>query len=139
MERREALRLLGGVSVFSALSADWLGATLSAEVAQQSPGTLQTLTPAQNDIVVAMSEALIPATDTPGAKGARVNEFWRKPTAAPTNYLATALLPPPPKNKRPSLRSLTMSWRSPALGKNTNGMGSGRSEKRLPFLNRCAG
>lgn len=75
MRRREALRLLGGVSVFSTLSADWLRATLAAQVAQQAPGTLRTLTPPQNDIVVAMSEALIPATDTPGAKAARVNEF----------------------------------------------------------------
>jgi len=75
MERREVLRLLGGASVFSVLSTDWLGATLQAQVAQQSPGTLKTFTPQQNDIVVAMSETLIPATDTPGAKGARVNEF----------------------------------------------------------------
>jgi hypothetical protein len=75
MERRELLRLLGGASVFSALSTDWLGATLRAQVAKQPPGTLRTLTPQQNDVVVAMSETLIPATDTPGAKGARVNEF----------------------------------------------------------------
>jgi Gluconate 2-dehydrogenase subunit 3 len=75
MERREVLRLLGGASVFSALSTDWLGATLRAQVAQQPPGTLRTLSPQQNDIVVAMSETLIPATETPGAKAARVNEF----------------------------------------------------------------
>jgi len=75
MQRREALRLLGGASVFSVLSADWLTATLRAQAAQQAPRTLQTLTPAQNDIVVAMSEVIIPATDTPGAKAAKVNEF----------------------------------------------------------------
>ena len=75
MERREVLRLLGGGSVFSALSNDWLGATLRAQVTQQPPGTVRTLTPQQNDVVVAMSETLIPATDTPGAKAARVNEF----------------------------------------------------------------
>jgi hypothetical protein len=75
MQRREALRLMGGASVFSVLSADWLGATLRAQVAQKTLGSLQTLTPAQNEIVVAMSDALIPATDTPGAKAAKVNEF----------------------------------------------------------------
>ncbi len=75
MQRREALRLLGGASVFSVLSTDWLAATLRAQVAEKAAGALQTLTPPQNEIVVAMSELLIPATDTPGAKGAQVNEF----------------------------------------------------------------
>jgi hypothetical protein len=45
---------------------------------QAHPGssyTLRTLNPHQNDMVVAMMEHIIPATDTPGAKGARVNEF----------------------------------------------------------------
>ena len=36
---------------------------------------LRTLNPHQNDTVVAMIDQIIPATDTPGAKGARVNEF----------------------------------------------------------------
>jgi len=75
MQRRDALRLLGKASVFSVLSTDWLAAKLGAEVALKAPGALRALTPAQNDIVVAMSEVIIPATDTPGAKGARVNEF----------------------------------------------------------------
>lgn len=75
MERREVLRLLGGASVFSVLSTDWMAATLRAQVAENPAGALQTLTPPQNEIVVAMSELLIPATDTPGAKGAQVNEF----------------------------------------------------------------
>ena len=75
MQRREALRLMGGASVFSWLSTDWLVATLRAEAAQKAPGSWQTLTPAQNDIVAAMSEVILPATDTPGAKSAKVNEF----------------------------------------------------------------
>ena len=33
------------------------------------------LTPAQNEQVIALSEAVIPATDTPGAKAALVNRF----------------------------------------------------------------
>lgn len=36
---------------------------------------LRILNPHQNDTVVAMIDQIIPATDTPGAKGARVNEF----------------------------------------------------------------
>ena len=44
--------------------------------AQPPPGyTLRTLTSHLNDTVVAMIDQIIPATDTPGAKGARVNEF----------------------------------------------------------------
>jgi hypothetical protein len=36
---------------------------------------LRTLNPRQNDTVVAMIDQILPATDTPGAKAARVNEF----------------------------------------------------------------
>ena len=44
--------------------------------AQPPPGyALRTLTPRVNDTVVAMIDLIIPETDTPGAQGARVNEF----------------------------------------------------------------
>ena len=75
MERREAIRLMGGASVFSVLSTDWLSATLRAQMVGQNPGILRTLSPEQNAIVVAMSDIIIPATATPGAKEAKVNEF----------------------------------------------------------------
>ena len=75
MERREALRLMGAASVFSALSSDLFVATLRAQLSAGSGGGLRTLSAAQNEIVVAMSDVMIPATDTPGAKGAMVNEF----------------------------------------------------------------
>jgi len=75
MERREALRLMGAASVFSVLSSDLFTATLQAQLAASKGGPLRTLSPAQNDIVVAMSDVMIPATDTPGAKAAKVNEF----------------------------------------------------------------
>jgi hypothetical protein len=75
MERREALRLMGAASVFSVLSSDLFAATLQAHLAANKAGTLRTLSPAQNEIVVAMSDVMIPATDTPGAKAAKVNEF----------------------------------------------------------------
>lgn len=75
MQRREALRLMGAASVFSVLSSDLLAATLEAQLAANKAGTLLTLSPAQNEIVVAMTDVMIPATDTPGAKAAKVNEF----------------------------------------------------------------
>ena len=75
MKRREALRLMGAASVFSALSSDLFAATLRAQLAANPAGTLRTLSPAQNEIVVAMNDVMIPATETPGAKAAKVNEF----------------------------------------------------------------
>ena len=75
MQRREALRLMGAASVFSVLSSDLLGATLRAQLAENRAGKLRTLTPQQNDIVAAMTDVMIPATETPGAKAAKVNEF----------------------------------------------------------------
>lgn len=75
MERREALRLMGAASVFSVLSSDLFAATLRSQLAANQAGTLRTLSPAQNDIVVAMTNVMIPATGTPGAKAAKVNEF----------------------------------------------------------------
>jgi hypothetical protein len=75
MERREALRLMGAASVFSVLSSDLFTATLQAQLAANQVGTLRTLSPAQNEIVVAMSDVMIPATATPGAKAAKINEF----------------------------------------------------------------
>jgi hypothetical protein len=75
MERREALRLMGAASVFSALSSNLFAATLQAQLAANKSGALQTLSAEQNEIVVAMTDVMIPATNTPGAKGAKANEF----------------------------------------------------------------
>jgi len=46
-------------------------------VQDQLPETaaLRILNPRQNATVIAITETIIPQTDTPGAKGARVNEF----------------------------------------------------------------
>jgi hypothetical protein len=75
MERREALRLMGAASVFSVLSSDLFAATLQTQLAANNGAALRTFSPAQNEVVVAMSDVMIPATDTPGAKAAKVNEF----------------------------------------------------------------
>ena len=73
MNRRDALRMLTAGAVLPALTPE-----LFAFYQQAHPTasyTLRTLNPHQNDTVVAMIDQIIPTTDTPGAKGARVNEF----------------------------------------------------------------
>jgi len=76
MDRRELLKLLTGI----------FGASLSAPVATailagcESPpeGTTfvpRTLSPDQLDLVASIAERVIPETDTPGARAARVHEF----------------------------------------------------------------
>src|SRR5213080_632158 len=73
MQRREALRLLMAGGVLRALPTNLFAFFQGAHPA--SGYTLRTLNPHQNDTVVAMIDQIIPATDTPGAKAARVNEF----------------------------------------------------------------
>jgi hypothetical protein len=73
MNRRDALRMLTAGAVLPALTPE-----LFAFYQQAHPDAsyaLRTLNPHQNDTVVAMIDQIIPATDTPGAKAARVNEF----------------------------------------------------------------
>jgi hypothetical protein len=75
MERREVLKLLGSATALSALpfEAFTLIQQASAQAAQST--ALRTLDPHQNATVITVSELIIPATDTPGAKEAKVNEF----------------------------------------------------------------
>src|SRR5437868_1381127 len=76
LNRRDALRLMAGAAVLPVLSRDLFA--LGREVQQQlstTPGKLRTLNPHQDATVTTIAELIIPATDTPGAKGARVNEF----------------------------------------------------------------
>lgn len=73
MNRRDALRILSAGAILPALTPE-----LFAFYQQAHPSgsySLRSLNPHQNDTVVAMIDQIIPATDTPGAKGARVNEF----------------------------------------------------------------
>lgn len=73
MLRRDLLRVLSAAAVAPVLPPE---VTLLIKQAQTSAGYgLRTLTPHQNAIVVAMIDLIIPATDTPGAMAARVNEF----------------------------------------------------------------
>lgn len=73
MRRRDLLKFLAAGAALPALPPD-IFALMRA--AQTEPGyKLRTLSGPQNDLVVAMIDLIIPATETPGAKGARVNEF----------------------------------------------------------------
>ncbi len=73
MYRRDLFRLLSAVAVTPALPGEL---SLLLQQAQPARGyQLRTFTPPENDTVVAMADLIIPATETPGAKAARVNEF----------------------------------------------------------------
>ncbi len=73
MNRREALRVLTAGAVLPALTPELFAFYRQAQPA--SGYALHTLDSHQNDTVVAMIDLIIPETETPGAKGARVNEF----------------------------------------------------------------
>jgi Gluconate 2-dehydrogenase subunit 3 len=75
MQRREALRLLASAAALPLLSREAF--SMFRAVHQQLPEqpVLRTLNPHQNATVITISELIIPQTDTPGAKAARVNEF----------------------------------------------------------------
>ncbi len=75
MERREALKLLAGAAALPILSRDMFA--LFRQVHEELPATaaLKTFNPHQNATVTAIADLILPQTDTPGAKAARVNEF----------------------------------------------------------------
>jgi hypothetical protein len=73
MLRRDLLRVLSAAAVTPVLPPEL---SMLLRQAQPSPGyKLRTLTPHQNDTVMAMIDLILPETDTPGAKAVRVNEF----------------------------------------------------------------
>src|SRR6202790_4352673 len=73
MLRRELFKILGAGAVLPVLSPEAFAFFQEAQPAKSY--ALRTLNPHQNETVVAMIDQIIPATETPGAKGARVNEF----------------------------------------------------------------
>jgi Gluconate 2-dehydrogenase subunit 3 len=75
MQRREVLRLLAAGASLPVLSPSLLAHFQEAQAQVGSGYKLRTLSLQQNALVVTMIDLIIPVTDTPGAKAARVNEF----------------------------------------------------------------
>ena len=76
MNRREALK---GVALLTggALSPSIVSAVLSGITIGDSgkKWVQKIVNPEQNDLITVITELIIPETDTPGAKAAKVNEF----------------------------------------------------------------
>src|SRR5882672_7090517 len=85
IDRREALRRLGTATLATSLmslDADELLEGLRRHAGHESPLTLrrsayryQTLDPHQRQTIVEIAEMIIPTTETPGAKDAKIDEF----------------------------------------------------------------
>jgi Gluconate 2-dehydrogenase subunit 3 len=73
MQRRDALKLLFTGAVLPVLPAEAFALLQQAHPA--AGYTIRTLSAHQNATVITMTDLIIPETDTPGAKGAKVNEF----------------------------------------------------------------
>jgi hypothetical protein len=75
MQRRDVLKFLTSAAGMSAMPMELILALRQAN-AETSPSVgLRTLNRHQDATVTAMSELIIPETDTPGAKAVKVNEF----------------------------------------------------------------
>jgi hypothetical protein len=75
MQRREVLRLLAAGAALPVLPSSLFALARQAQAQVGDAYKLRTLSPQQNTMVVTMTDLIIPDTDTPGAKAARVNEF----------------------------------------------------------------
>ena len=75
MERREALKLLAGAAALPLLSRDAVALFQQVHQSLAETPALKVLEPHQNATIITIAELIIPQTDTPGAKAARVNEF----------------------------------------------------------------
>lgn len=77
--RREALRraayLLGGVVSAPTVAAVLAGCERAGGGAETAQATARVLSADQRELVLALGERIIPETDTPGARAARVDEF----------------------------------------------------------------
>ena len=73
MHRRELFRLLSATAMIPIVPPELLRFLRQAQPTPEY--TLRTLNPHENETIVAMTDGIVPATDTPGAKVARVNEF----------------------------------------------------------------
>ncbi len=77
MNRRDVLKISAAVPAVAGAQ------QMVAQVAPAaSPYKPEFFTPEQNETVIVLTELIIPATDTPGAKAAKVNEWMDKLLAA---------------------------------------------------------
>jgi hypothetical protein len=75
LDRREALRLLALGTALPAFPASVLAAFRGVHAGLPAAASLKVFNAHQDATVTTMAELIIPATDTPGAKDVRVNEF----------------------------------------------------------------
>jgi glucoside 3-dehydrogenase (cytochrome c) hitch-hiker subunit len=75
MQRREALRLLASAATLPLLPRAAFSLFRAVHEQLSDQPVLKTLNPHQNATVTTIAEIIIPQTNTPGAKAARVNEF----------------------------------------------------------------
>ena len=75
MHRRQALRLLASATTLPLLSREAFSLFQSVHEQLPEQTVLKTLNPRQNATVTTIAELIIPQTNTPGARAARVNEF----------------------------------------------------------------
>jgi hypothetical protein len=75
MQRRQALRLLASAAALPLLSREAFSLFQAVHEQLSEQVVLKTLNPQQNATVTTIAEIIIPQTNTPGAKAARVNEF----------------------------------------------------------------
>src|SRR6266550_3478857 len=110
MHRRDALRIFAASAVLPVFSPELFALFRQA---QPPPGyTLRTLTPQLNELVLAMIDQIIPATDTPGAKGARAfskvsRESIRRASNCLARTLPKLLLNSNLRNSAPSMMQLS--------------------------------
>lgn len=75
MQRRDVLKMLAAGAAIPVFSPPVFALFREAQAQVGSGYKLRTLNPRQNTLVVTLTDLIIPETDTPGAKAARVNEF----------------------------------------------------------------
>jgi glucoside 3-dehydrogenase (cytochrome c) hitch-hiker subunit len=75
LDRRDVLKHLAVCTALPAMPAELLAFSRKIHASLGSTPALKALSPHQDATVTAMADLIIPATETPGAKAVRVNEF----------------------------------------------------------------